>query len=86
MATNESDAGDDGEGSSELWNEIGEDIKALFGDDIDVTVKEYSNHIEIRIVPNGAVAELEAEHDDLTVVPYNACKMTIRKEDDEGAV
>ena len=84
MATNKSDAGDEDEESSELWNEIGEDVKTLFGEDVDVTVNDYSNHIDVRIVPNDAVAELEAEHEDLTVVPYNACQMTIRK-DDEAA-
>jgi len=81
MAANKSDAGDKGEESSELWNEICEEVKALFGEDVDVTVKDYSNHIDVRIVPNDAVAELEAEHEDLTVVPYNACQMTIRKDD-----
>ena len=80
MATNKSDAGDEDEESSELWNEVGKDVKALFGEDVDVTVKDYSNHIDVRIVPNGAVAELEDEHEELTVVPYNACQLTIRKE------
>ena len=71
---------DDEEQSSELWEEIGDDVTAMFGDDVDVTVKDYSNHIDVRIVPNGAVDELEAEHDDLNIVPYNACQMTIRKD------
>jgi hypothetical protein len=69
------------EQSSELWEEIGDDIMAMFGDNVGVTVKEYSNHIDVRIVPNGAVDEPEAEHEDLTVFPYNACQMTIRKDD-----
>ena len=47
--------------------------------DVDVTVKDYTDYIDVQIVPNGAVDELEAGHDDLNVVPYNACQMTIRK-------
>jgi len=81
MTTPDTNEGDDEEQSSKLWEEIGDDVTAMFGDDVDVIVKEYSNHINVRIVPNGAVAELEAKHEDLTVVPYNACQMTIRRED-----
>jgi hypothetical protein len=81
MTTPDTNEGGDEEQSSELWEEIGDDVTAMFGDDVDVTVKDYSNHIDVRIVPNGAVDELEAEHEDLTVVPYNACQMTIRKDD-----
>ena len=81
MTTPDTKEGDDEEQLSELWEEIGDDVTAMFGDDVDVTVKDYSDYIDVRIVPNGAVDELEAEHENLTVVPYNACQMTIRKDD-----
>ena len=72
--------------SSALWEVISEDIEALFADDVAVTVTEHDSHLDVRDVPNGAVEEQETKHEDLTVVPYNACQMTIRKasiEDDE---
>jgi hypothetical protein len=49
------------------------DVKSLFGDDVDITVREYGNYVDARILPNGAVEKLEDEHDDLGVFPYNAC-------------
>ena len=73
--------------SSTLWEEIGDDVEALFGDDVAVTVRNHETHLDVRIVPNRAVEKLEAEYEDLKIVPYNACQMTIRKEDmddDEG--
>jgi hypothetical protein len=73
----------DEEHSSALWEDISDDVKALFGDNVDISVKDYDNHLDVRIVPNGAVEELKAEHEDLTVVPYNACHLTIRKEKDD---
>ena len=63
-----------------LWNEIESDVEALFGDDVDVTVREYDEYVDVRILPNGAVDALQAQHEELTIVPYNACQMTIRKE------
>jgi len=55
--------------SSALWEAISEDVEALFGDDVAVTMKEYESHLNVRIVPNGAVEELEAKHEDLKIVP-----------------
>jgi citrate lyase gamma subunit len=66
--------------ASTLWSEIESDVQALFGDDIDVTVREYDEYVDVRILPNGAVDALEAQHEELTIVPYNACQMTIRKQ------
>jgi hypothetical protein len=66
---------------SDLWPAIEEDVTSTFGEDVDVTVTEYDDHLDVRIMPNGAVEEIEAEHEDLTVVPYNACQMTIRTDD-----
>jgi hypothetical protein len=63
---------------SDLWPAIEADVTDTFGDDVDVTVTEYDDHLDVRIMPNGAVEEIEAEHEGLTVVPYNACQMTIR--------
>lgn len=72
--------------SSALWEAISEDVEALSGDDVAVTVTEHDGHLDVRIVPNEAVEEQETKHEDLTVVLYNACQMTIQKagmEDDE---
>jgi hypothetical protein len=66
---------------SDLWPAIEADVTDTFGDDVDVTVTEYDDHLDVRIMPNGAVEEIEAEHEGLTVVPYNACQMTIRTDD-----
>lgn len=68
--------------SSDLWTEIESDVTALFGDDVDIRVDEFEDHIDVRIMPNGAVSKLEKEHEDLTIVPYNACQMTVRKADE----
>ena len=76
-ASDTEDTDADEEHSSALWEDV--------SDDVDITVKDYDNHLDVRIVPNGAVEKLEAEHENLTVVPYNACQMTIRKEKDEQA-
>jgi hypothetical protein len=84
-ASDTEDTDADEEHSSALWEDVSDDVEALFGDDVDITVKDYDNHLDVRIVPNGAVEKLEAEHENLTVVPYNACQMTIRKEKDEPA-
>ena len=68
-------------GLYDLWPAIEEDVTSRFGEDVEVTVTEYDDHLDVRIMPNGAVEEIEAEHDGLTVVPYNACQMTIRTEE-----
>ena len=68
-------------GLLDLWPAIEEDVTSRFGEDVEVTVTEYDDHLDVRIMPNGAVEEIEAEHEDLTVVPYNACQMTIRTEE-----
>ena len=65
----------------DLWTEVQTDVESLFGDDVNVTVREYDDYVDVRVLPNGAVEKLEDEHDDLRVVPYNACQMTIRKEE-----
>jgi hypothetical protein len=72
---------DDGLDASDLWTEIQEDVTAVFGDDVELTVTEYEDHLDLRLMPNGAVSEIEAEHDSITIVPYNACQMTIRTDD-----
>jgi len=64
-----------------VWAEIEEEVTAAFGDDVDVTVTEYDDHLDVRLMPNGALSEIEAEHDSLRIVPYNACQMTIRTDD-----
>ena len=79
--TNEPDAEENpGESAGDLWTEVQTDVESLFGDDVDVTAREYGDYLDVRVLPNGAVEKLEDEHDDLRVVPYNACQMTIRKE------
>ena len=80
--TNEPDGEEGLEGSvGDLWTEVQPDVESLFGDDVNVTVREYDDYVDVRVLPNGAVEKLEDEHDDLRVVPYNACQMTIRKEE-----
>jgi len=81
MSESPPDAADETGPSSQLWSEIEDEVIEVFGDQVDVTVKEFENHLDVRIMPNGAVDELEAEHEDLTIVPYNACQMAIRKDD-----
>jgi hypothetical protein len=61
-----------------LWTEIQDEVTAVFGDDVELTVTEYDDHLDVRVMPNGAVSEIEAEHDGITIVPYKACQMTIR--------
>ena len=79
--TNEPDAEENpGESAGDLWTEVRTDVESLFGDEVDVTAREYGDYVDVRVLPNGAVEKLEDEHDDLRVVPYNACQMTIRKE------
>ena len=80
MTTSETDDSEPTQVSSELWDEIEADVKSIFGDDIDIRVDEFEGHVDVRIMPNEAVSEIEAAHDDLEIVPYNACKMTVRKE------
>lgn len=81
MSESPPDAPDGPSASPELWTEIQDDVTDAFGSDVEVTVKEYEDHLDVRIMPNGAVSALEAEHEDLTIVPYNACQMTIRKDE-----
>lgn len=80
MSESPPDAPDGVTTSPELWTKIQDDVTEVFGDDADVTVTEYENHLDVRVMPNRAVSQLEAEHEDLTIVPYNACQMTIRKD------
>ena len=80
--TNEPDAEENpGESAGDLWTEVRTDVESLFGDDVDVTAREYGDYVDVRVLPSGAVEKLEDEHDDLRVAPYNACQMTIRKEE-----
>lgn len=65
---------------SELWNEIAEDVRTTFGDAFDFEIEEYGEYIEVHLKPGDAVQELEARHDDLRIVPFNTCKMTIRRD------
>jgi hypothetical protein len=56
-------------------------VTAAFGHDIDLTVTEYDDHLDVGVMPNGALSGIEIEHDELTVVPYTAYQMTIRTDD-----
>lgn len=63
-----------------LWSKIKDDVRATFGDSFAFEIEEYSEHIEVHLKPNDAVQRLEARHEDLQIVPFNSCKMTIRRE------
>lgn len=77
----EDDSTDDsGELDAELWNQVKDGVEALFGGDVDITVYEYSDHLDVRVLPNGGVADIEAKHG-VTLVPYTACRLTIRKDE-----
>ena len=65
--------------ASELWNEVRSDVEALFGSGVEFTVYEYDDHLDVRVMPNGAVTDVEEAHD-VRLVPYNACRLTIRKD------
>lgn len=61
-----------------LWENVREDVEELFGDNVDITIEDYGNHLDVRVIPNGEVSEIASKHD-VEIVPYNACRMTIRK-------
>ena len=65
--------------TSELWNEVRDDVEAIFGAGVDFTVYEYDDHLDVRVMPNGALADVEEAHD-VRLVPYTACRLTIRKD------
>jgi hypothetical protein len=81
MSESPTQPADDDLDAGDLWTKIQEDVTAVFGDDVELTVTEYDDHLDLRVMPNGAVSEIEAEHDSITIVPYNACQMTIRTDD-----
>jgi hypothetical protein len=56
-------------------------VTAAFGHDVDLTVTEYDDHLEVGVMPNGAISGIETGHDELTVVPFTACQMPIRTDD-----
>lgn len=68
------------DGDSDIWVEIEDDVRAAFGEGVDFEIEDYGEYIEVRILPNGAVDDLAAEHSDLLFVPFNAGRMTIRRE------
>jgi menaquinone-dependent protoporphyrinogen IX oxidase len=80
VATQDDSTDERGALDAELWSEVRDDVEALFGGDVDITVYEYADHLDVRVLPNGAVKEIEAKHD-VKLVPYTACKLTIRKDD-----
>lgn len=63
-----------------LWDEIEGDLRESFGDDAEITVSPAGDHLDVRILPRGVADKLEAGHEDLEVVPYNAVRMTVRRE------
>jgi hypothetical protein len=71
-------SGRNGELASGLWKMIKDDVEALFGPDVDFTVYEYADHLDVPAMPNEAVADVEETHD-VQLVPYTACRMTVRK-------
>lgn len=66
---------------SDLWREIEGDMRALFGDVCQFEIEEYGDYIEVHLKPNEAIEQLESKHDDLRIVPFNSCKMTIRRDE-----
>lgn len=81
MSESPTDTQDTPHEPTDLWTDIEDDVRSLFGEDVEVTVREYSDHLDVRIMPDDAVASLEAEHDGLNCVPYNAFQMTVRPEE-----
>lgn len=63
------------------WSEIEDDVREVFGDSFEFEIEEYGEYIEVHLKPGSAVEELEAIHDDLRIVPFNTCKMTIRRDE-----
>jgi hypothetical protein len=64
---------------SELPSIIREELAAQFGENADITVYDVGDHLDIRVLPNDVKDDLESEHD-LTVVPYNALRLTVRRD------
>lgn len=71
--------GDDGAEGTDLWAEIEEDIVEGFGEDAEISVYPASDHLDVRILPRSIETHIEAEHDDVEVVPYTAFRMTVRR-------
>lgn len=55
-------------------------VEAIFGDSCKFEIDEYSEYIELHLKPINAVKQLESKHDDLRIVPFNNCTMTIRRD------
>lgn len=75
------DPSNDDPATAALWTQVKDDICSEFGDDAAIRVRQYSNHIEVSIIPERIKSQLERKHQDITVVPYHALQMTIRKDD-----
>lgn len=63
-------------------NELGDDIRDVLGADADITFRDYSDHIDVRILPNDVKRVLEEKYDGVTVTPYNGFRMTLQKRAD----
>lgn len=64
---------------SELPSIVQDELAAQFGDDADITVYDVGDHLDVRVLPNEVKESLETEHD-VEVVPYNAFRLTVRRE------
>ena len=64
---------------SELPSIVQDELAAQFGDEADITVYDVGDHLDVRVLPNEVKENLETEHD-VEVVPYNAFRLTVRRE------
>lgn len=72
--------GEAGTESTELWKEIEADVRETFGEDANVTIYDATDHLDVRILPASIKNAIESNDDDLEVVPYNAFRMTVRRD------
>lgn len=63
--------------------ELGDDIRDIVGADADITIREYADHIDIRVLPTDVKQVLEAKYNDVTVTPYRGFGMTLQHQPDD---
>lgn len=61
-------------------NDLGDDIRALMGGDAEITIREYSDHVDIRVLPTDIKRVLEEKYDDVAVTPYKGFGITLQQQ------
>lgn len=75
MPSTTDDAGDPRE--LDLWNDLEPQLRDRFGEDAEIRASINGDHIDVRVLPSSLEERLDG---DLNVVPYNALRMTVRRD------